>query len=246
MEFAAVIFMLVIGGAIALAIMTVQSVAARAGDAPSRAGLPDRDQLAASLLFQVLIAGSMCNDEAIRAIRRTGLDARITGGIDITSWGSRFAHATRPDDRWKLLETAVTLLATGAQPLPLHQYNALLDLSFALGFQTDALARLRELHPFEYVDHAKDGRPREADRSGGATTFFSRVPHGDEAGLLHMLELGEGPVTRQQIIAAYRRLAGACHPDRFHDEPEERRAEAAKRFIEITRAYETLLTLRRD
>ena len=56
----------------------------------------------------------------------------------------------------------------------------------------------------------------------------------------------EGTPTRQQIIAAYRRLAAQHHPDRFHDAAEHERAGAASRFIEITRAYEALLAIYKE
>jgi DnaJ-class molecular chaperone len=58
--------------------------------------------------------------------------------------------------------------------------------------------------------------------------------------LLRILEL-DGHPPRQAIISAYRRLAAQHHPDRFHGESMEARNAAAARFIEITRAYETLM-----
>ena len=42
----------------------------------------------------------------------------------------------------------------------------------------------------------------------------------DDAELLRVLEI-EGPVSREVIIAAYRRLAAQHHPDRFYAEPAE-------------------------
>ena len=132
------------------------------------------------------------------------------------------------------------MLAAAARPgvpIPLVQYVALLDLSFSLGFRTDALARLRERHPFEYIDHAMAGRPREADRSG-RQTLSARGR--DRTELLRLLEL-DGDPPRQSIVAAYRRVAARHHPDRFHEASEREREEAASRFIEVTRAYEELL-----
>ncbi|MCU1347916.1 MAG: Fibronectin, type, partial [Acidobacteria bacterium] len=143
-----------------------------------------------------------------------------------------------------LLETAVQLIAGRGAPVPLRQYSALLDLNFALGFQTDALARLREQYGFEYVDHARNGRPREADRAGGGAPLFVRDRR-DERELLVVLEVAGTP-TRQGIISAYRKLAARHHPDRYHDAPDGIRAEAAAKFIEITRAYEALLGVYRD
>jgi len=138
----------------------------------------------------------------------------------------------------------VQLIASRGTPVPLRQYAALLDLSFGLGFQTDALARLRVQYGFEYVDHAKDARPREADRGGGGTPLFVRTQR-DESQLLGVLGL-TGKPSRQTIIAAYRRLAAQHHPDRFHGADDAAQAAAAKRFIELTGAYEELLAIHRD
>src|SRR4029079_136064 len=121
--------------------------------------------------------------------RGAGIAAPVTKGIDVTSWADRYAQISTPQQRAGLLETAVQLVRS---PIPLRQYAALLDLSFGLGFHTDALAKLREVYGFEYVDHAKDARPREADRAGGATALFVR----DEthtAEYLRVLEI-EGPL----------------------------------------------------
>ena len=139
---------------------------------------------------------------------------------------------------------AVQLASARRDPVPLRQYTALLDLSFSLGFRTDALARLREKYGFEYVDHAKDARPREADRAGGAAPLFVREQI-DARELLGVLEI-EGIPTRQMIISAYRRLASRHHPDHHAHEPDAAREHAAAQFIEITRAYERLLAIYRD
>jgi hypothetical protein len=137
-------------------------------------------------------------------------------------------------------------VASQTRLVPLRQYAALLDLSFGLGFQTDALARLRQQYGFEYVDHAKDARPPEADRAGGAATLFARDAR-PATELLRVLGIEEdGAPSRQVIISAYRRLVAQHHPDRFHDQPEAAQAGAAARFIEITRAYEALLAIYRE
>jgi DnaJ-domain-containing protein 1 len=165
----------------------------------------------------------------------------VTSAIDMRNWAERFAQLAPADHRAALLDTAVRLVADRDTPVPLRQYTALLDLSFGLGFQTDALAKLRDKYGFEYIDHAKDARPREADRAGGATPLFARERR--EAGeLLRVLEI-DGPASRAVIIAAYRRLAAQHHPDRVFAQPAEVQSAAAARFIEITRAYEALLTL---
>jgi DnaJ-domain-containing protein 1 len=245
-ELIAVIFMIVAGGA--LAVFVLIAVALNKRDAPAGAApemrVPERDRIAASLLFRVLTAGGTPPDEALREIRRrAGLLAQPASGIDIVSWGERYAQQATPQQRMQFLETAVQMIARSDRPVPLLQYVDLLDLSFSLGFQTDALAKLREQYGFDYIDHAKAARPRDADRAG-TTTFFVREKH-DPAEWLRVLGVEAG-ATRQEIIAAYRRLVTQHHPDKFHEASGSAREDAAARFIEITRAYEALLALYRD
>jgi hypothetical protein len=128
--------------------------------------------------------------------------------------------------------------------IPLRQYAALLDLSFGLGFRTDALARLRQTYGFEYVDHAKDARPRSADRGGGGAPLFERS-HRPRTELLAVLGVS-ATATRQEIGTAYRKRVAQHHPDRFHGAPMEEQNAAATRFIELTRAYEELLAMLGD
>jgi len=205
---------------------------------------PDRNHLAGSLLFNLLMAGGTPPEQALRDIRRLGIVAPVTSSVDVGSWAERFAQIASPDQRAWLLDAAVQLLAGRATPVSLRQYTALLDLNFGLGFQTDALAKLRRQYPFDYVDHAKDARPREADRAGGATPLFVRETR-DAEELLRILGI-DGPASRAVIIGAYRKLAAQHHPDRFFAESAEVQSAAAARFIEITRAYEALLAIYRD
>lgn len=247
MELIAVVVMIAGGFAIAVFVVTAFAIAQREDDraGATQRGADDRNHLAASILYNVVLLGGATSDDAMRDVRRrAGVVAQVTPGIDIASWGARFAQLAQPQQRDWLLETAVQLIATRTTPVPLRQYSALLDLSFALGFQTDALARLREQYGFSYIDHAKNARPAEADRGGHTTTFFSREGRGPEE-LLRVLELGDG-ASRQAIVSAYRRLAAQHHPDRFYGQPEDAQAGAAARFIEITKAYEVLMTLYRD
>lgn len=239
MELLAILFMLVGGGALAAFVLGAMAIARRE-NGPGEALPPQRDSVAASLLFQILSAGGMAADEALRQVRRgAGLASPVTRGVDVTNWAETYARAASPEQRASLLETAVRLIAASSGPIPLRQYAALLDLSFGLGFHTDALARLREQYGFEYVDHAKDARPRSADRGGGGAPLFERARRARPE-LLGILGL-TGEATRQEISAAYRRLVAQHHPDRFHGESEEARNAAAARFIELTRAYEELL-----
>jgi DnaJ-domain-containing protein 1 len=246
MELAAALFMIFAGGAIAAFVMIAVAIG-RGGTraaATEQPQIPDRDRVAASILFRILTAGGMAPDEALREIRRrAGIIAPPASGIDIASWAERFALHASPQQRLQLLDLAVQVVAVSGRPIPLVQYVDLLDLSFALGFQTDALAKLREQYGFDYVDHAKAGRPREADRAG-RMTFFAR----DEKEPREWLAvLGmEGTPSRQEIIAAYRKLAAQHHPDRFHDRTDDVRSDAAMRFIEITRAYEALLAIYKE
>lgn len=246
MELAAGIFMIVAGGAIAALVMIAVAIARgeSRGPASQQPQVPDRDRVAASILFRILTAGGTAPDEALREIRRrAGIIAPPASGIDIATWGERFASHSTPQQRSQLLDMAVQLVAAPGRAIPLLQYVDLLDLSFALGFRTDALAKLRERYGFDYVDHAKAGRPREADRVG-RTTFFVRD---DREPKEWLTVLGmEGAPSRQQIIATYRKLAAQHHPDKFHEAADGVRSEAAMRFIEITRAYEALLAIYKE
>lgn len=233
MELIAAIFMLGAGSALAIFVLTAMKLdrASRGEDDPRP---PQRDSVAASLLFHVVSAGGAPRDEAMRQVRRgAGLAAPITQGIDVGNWAESYARHSSHEQRASLLELAVQLVARREGPVPLRQYAALLDLSFGLGFHIDALARLRESYGFEYVDHARNARV-SGQKGGGA-------PHE----LLAVLGM-TGMPTRQELSAAYRKLATQHHPDRFHGAPAEAQNSAAARFIEITRAYEELLLICRD
>src|SRR5688572_29639731 len=169
MELIAIIFILVAGVGIAALVLSAMAIAAREreGIGGDRGAL-DRDRIAASILFYIAEAGGLSNEDALRAVRRTSaIAAPVTTGIDLSSWAQRYASIATNEQRQRMLEWSVQIVAAPGHPVPLRQYSALLDLSFSLGFHTDALARLREEYGFEYVDHAKNARPREADRAGG-------------------------------------------------------------------------------
>lgn len=245
----AILLMVAAGGVLAAFVVTAMTIATRERDETQRwEALPpsaERDRLAASLLFHVVSAGGVSRDQAMRAVRRgAGIAAPVTHDIDVTDWAGNYARMATPQQRAGLLETAVQLAASHANPIPLRQYAALLDLNFGLGFHTDALAKLRSVYGFDYIDHAKDARPRHADRAGGGAPLFVRETRPRED-LLRVLGITGSP-TRQEITAAYRRLAAQHHPDKFHDAPGEVQSEAAARFIQLTTAYEELLLLYRD
>ena len=243
MELVAIAVMVFLGGGLAAFVMGAMALSRREREHASGTEVqqaPQRDSIAASLLFHVLASGGATQDDALRQIRRgVGLAAPVTPGIDVANWAETYARNSSPQQRRDLLEMAVQLVAARS-PVPVRQYAALLDLSFGLGFQTDALARLRELYGFEYVDHAKDARPRSADRKGGGAPLFVRSTRAREE-LLQTFGIGAN-ASRQELSAAYRRLVAQHHPDRFHGATAEAQSEAAARFIEITKAYEELLT----
>ncbi len=246
-ELIAVLAMIVAGVAIATAAAASIALARdqRRSGSLGNPATAEREHIAASLLYSIARAGGASSNSALREARRaSGTPGAISTDVDLTSWAGRFAEIARREDRSWLLESAVRLVAAQAHAAPLRQYTALLDLSFALGFQTDALARLRERYPFQYVDHAREGRPRRADRAGGATPLFEREKQ-DPAACLQLLGV-EGTPTRQAIISAYRRFVARNHPDRFHQASEEDQAAAAARFIETTGAYESLLAIYRE
>jgi hypothetical protein len=233
-ELIAAIFMLGAGGALAIFVLAAMKLdrASRGEDDPRP---PQRDAVAASLLFHVVHAGGGSREEAMREVRRgAGLAAPVTQGIDATNWAESYARHATVEQRTALLETAVQLVAKRSDPVPLRQYIALLDLSFGLGFHVDALARLRESYGFDYVDHAKNARVVPHPRAA--------PPHHQLLAILGM----SGTPTRQQLSAAYRKLVTQHHPDRFHGANAEAQNEAAARFIEITRAYEQLLPTCRE
>jgi DnaJ domain len=240
-----ILLMIAAGCAIALSVMiAIAAIERSSGAIPIASAAPDRNRLAASILFQLLLAGGWRETDALRDLRGVGIVSPLTAGIDIASWTEHYARLANVEQRHWLLETAVKLVAAPGRPVPLRQYADLLDISFSLGFQTDALAKLREQYDFDYVDHAKDARPREADRGGGAMPLFVRGS-ADTVKLLKTLGI-EGSANRHVIISAYRRLAAQYHPDKVYTAGPDVQSDAAARFIEITRAYEALMAIYRD
>lgn len=240
-----IILMIATGSAIAVLVMVAIAALERSGGSnPTVNSAPDRSRISASILFQLLMAGGSTQAQALSELRKVGVIAPVSADIDVPSWTERYARLTNAGERHWLLETAVKLVSAPGHPVPLRQYANLLDISFCLGFQTDALAKLREQYHFDYVDHAKDARPREADRGGGAMPLFVRGTT-DTATLLKTLGI-EGTPNRHIIISAYRRLAAQHHPDKVYTESQDVQSDAAARFIEITRAYEALMAIYRD
>jgi hypothetical protein len=208
----------------------------RSSDRQVASDRPSRDVIESALLEAVAAAAGAGSVDRARS--------ETPDRIDIGSWAEAYARRATADERKALLERAAGI-AVGTTPMiPLAQYDALLELAFGLGFHPDALARLRARYRFEYVDHARAGRPRTADRAGASTLFRSEEP-GERERLLRILRLGCSEPTRGEIVAAWRRLAAENHPDRFHGREGERNR-AATRFIEVTDACERLLILSGD
>ena len=200
------------------------------------------DGLAAGILREVAIAGGatpQAADEIARA--RTGWRTLPEERIDIATWGEAFAEARDPDARTALLDAAVVVAMSTGTRIPAPQYSALMALSFALGFHTDALARLRARYGFEYDDWARLGRPQEADRAGGGAPLFDRSETVSTAELLAVLCLNEKTATRHAIVSAYRHLAAESHPDRFHEATSDERLAASDRFRRLSAAYQSLM-----
>lgn len=238
--------MLVAGASLAVVILVAHALLRSREDMEARrVAAPDRDQMMASILFQIIRLGGASPEGADKLTRRQlRFMTPIISDIDITSWAERFSRVSDAQERMDLLDLCVRSAMTQSRTFPLAQYSALMDLSFGLGFQTDALARLRDRHGFSFVDHAKHGRPRSADRAGGSVPLFERQAV-DRTALLSLLGVG-ADVSRHELVSAYRKLAAVHHPDRFHQATAEEKSRAAARFIEISRAYEALLPFYED
>lgn len=216
----------------------------RSSRAAERQGPVTVERIEAELLLELALRGELAGEDAIAVVRRF-VDAECgrRGRIDMASWIEQYVRLAPKERREALLECAVLVAMESGTTVALPQYDALVELTFGLGFHSDALARLRQKHGFDYVDWAKHGRPRGADRGGGATPLFDAARGQDAAANLAALGLAQG-AGRQDIVAAYRRLALECHPDRFHESSADERTAAAERFRSVTRAYEELLAER--
>lgn len=244
MEALILMVMIVLGLGLAAGVAVVAgmvSTAEKERAAGARA-TPDREAMGASILYAIGATSGGPPERILEFIhQQLRLSAPVTRNADLRTWSEAFRRNSTGEQRARLLEDAVKLAVAMNNALPLAQYNALLDLSFGLGFQTDALARLRARYRFEYTDYAKAGRPRSADRAGGATALFDRRAI-DGGPYLEVLGLSAS-ATRSDITTAYRRLAAQHHPDRFHQASAAEQEAAAARFIAVTEAYEKLLMI---
>lgn len=233
MELALLLTMIAAGGAIAIAAIVAMRLAARRTLRPQAAeGLPP-DQIAVALVVAVVTAGGVAREKAEAAAGRSFQATSHDSEIDVGSWAEVYARSMPQRACEELLERAVTTAMSFSRRFPLRQYDALLELTFGLGFHQDALARLRQRHGFEFEDFAKD-RPASAGRR-------RRTPQrAEREKLLGILGL-DADATRPMIISAYRRLVRGRHPDRFYNAAEREQADAARQFRELTEAYEKLL-----
>lgn len=239
METLLVLLMVGAGSIGAIALMIESARRERRAEAARLEARVGPDGIAAALLTEIARAGGASREEAESLVARaTTGRAPFARRIDLGSWAEAFARRADEAERRALLDSAVRLAVSMAAAIPPRQYGALQDLSFGLGFHADALARLRAKWRFEYADYARASRPRAADRAG----IFRRISPDEQAQLMSVLGLSGG-LERAALISAYRRLAGANHPDRVHDRGQKERDEAARRFIGITEAYERLLPL---
>ncbi|HUO85213.1 MAG TPA: J domain-containing protein [Thermoanaerobaculia bacterium] len=243
MEFVLVVVMIVAGGGLAAVLIAIVGAIDQGGDRASRERLSAMEprEIAAALLVEIARRGGT-PDLAARqmAERELGVPAQPGLDPDLHGLARRFAQRAGVEERRDLLETIVRCVVAMTPTIPLRQYDGLLEVSFALGFHSDALARLRARYRFAYVDHARHGRPRDAEGRAARPPLFERRPRA-EAESRATLGLGGGALSRASVLSAYRRLAARHHPDRFHDAAGEAQEEASRRFIRLTEAYEDLI-----
>lgn len=89
-------------------------------------------------------------------------------------------------------------------------------------------------------DEARRRREERERRQREQERRQQRPPPGRQSRALQVLGLSDG-ASRQEIRRAYRRLAQAHHPDRFHAEGEAVMASASRRFQRIKQAYDFLM-----
>lgn len=229
------LFTLMFGAAtITVVLVLVLISVARSGN---RTTVPSLQTLAAGIVFEVARGGSADDADLRRWMRTRSLLPAQARGIDLASWAEAYAVRSSEDDRARLLTLAVEAAMLGGPDLTRRQFHALQDLVFSLGYHADTIQHLRARHRFDYIDYAKERRPRNADRAG-ATNFYDR----EENVKSDLLLLGfRSMPDRHELISCYRRLVRENHPDVAHATGERSEADASARFIEITAAYERLL-----
>lgn len=229
------LFTLMFGAAtIAVAVVLVAIAIGRSG---RRTAAPTLTSLASAIVFEVARDGSVDPSDLRRWMRSEGLASENpVSVIDLATWAEAYALRTPEPAHARLLELCVVGAMLGGSTLTSRQFHALQDLVFALGYHADTIQRLRDRHGFDYIDYAKERRPREADRAGAVRFFERHEKIAEDLATLGFLNMP----AKDDLISAYRRLVRENHPDAVHasggDEDE-----AAGRFIRITAAYERLL-----
>jgi hypothetical protein len=143
--------------------------------------------------------------------------------------------------------TVATCLADGAPgPAAEHVLRFVADAYCRVGMAETVLARAYEAHgarlrppgdPTSFDWWERRGERRLGDRAEAA--LFTARGLGE---LRDLAILGLGPeATLAMIQAAFRTIVRECHPDRFHSEPEEVRAQALERFRRVRDAYGRLV-----
>ncbi|WP_355661823.1 J domain-containing protein [Halomonas salifodinae] len=87
---------------------------------------------------------------------------------------------------------------------------------------------------------SRDNDRRREEQQRQERQHYQPPPGGRQGRALQVLGLSDG-ASRQEIRRAYRRLAQAHHPDRFHAEGEAVMASASRRFQRIKQAYDYLM-----
>ncbi|MGA7616996.1 MAG: J domain-containing protein [Thermoanaerobaculia bacterium] len=242
METALVIGTIASGFLLATIVIGVASFWRRRFDRGEGAPPPkEQSRLAGSILFQIVRAGGADSAESAKLIREGTLHDPDGGErADVRLWAELYREMVSVEARSGLLDDAVRLAVVQNSTIPVEQYDKLLDLSFGLGFQTDALARLRARYRFSYLDHAHS-RPRHAGGRGRPERSSGKRKGGESSALA---TFGiRPPFSRKSLISQYRSLAAQCHPDKVHAGSLEEQESSTRRFIEITEAYEILLPL---
>lgn len=201
---------------------------------------PSASTLFSSIVFEVARSGT-ASEEVVRNWMQGERLVPPREAIDLSSWASAFERASPPEARSRLLAKCVEGALLSGRVIGSKQFHQIQDLAFSFGFHADEIHRLRDRYGFDYVDYAKERRPREADRAGGATSFFNRARGDDDSADLVLLGFSAMP-SRSALVSAYRRLVLENHPDRLHVSGSPEEEAAARKFIAITAAYERLLS----
>ncbi len=112
--------------------------------------------IASTILCEVAVRGGVVLAVAKPIAERDGGGVVSASPIDLESWAARFAELSGREERGQLLRKAVVNALASSSRLSISQYELLQQLSFALGFRTDALASLKRELGFEFDDHSAD------------------------------------------------------------------------------------------